>query len=123
MKWSVSIIRKISYDFIEELKGGILSSLLEEVKLDDDLDLQIRKNYINIYYKGFFIAKIEETGNNEYPFNAHEKIRAESAFNKDKLIISDGRDMKGIGFYKDEQPRQKIKSKVINILPRLWTTL
>ena len=63
---------------------------MEEVKLDDDLDLQ---------------------------------IRVKSAFNKGKLIISDGRDMEGIGFYKDEQPRQKIKSKVINILTKLWTTL
>lgn len=38
--------------------GALLHSLLERVKLDPDLDLFIRKQYINIYFKGVSLLNL-----------------------------------------------------------------
>jgi hypothetical protein len=55
-------IRKISPKFMNNLTNqeGILHPLLEQVKKDNTLMLAIRKNYINIYYRGGNILKVEE---------------------------------------------------------------
>lgn len=39
--------------------NGIYHNILEYVKSDNELDLQIRENYINIYYKGGNILKLK----------------------------------------------------------------
>lgn len=56
--------RGLSDEFMMELKDGFLKPLLDFVKKDDTLLLQIRNNYINIYYRGGSLLKLEETGNN-----------------------------------------------------------
>jgi len=53
-------MRNLSQNFIFELKSGFMTPLLDLVKLDSTLCLEIRKNYINIYYRGGSIMKIEE---------------------------------------------------------------
>jgi len=52
-------------------KDGQLHSFLELVKRDHTLDLEIRENYINIYYRGGSIVKIgpEKDKNGEYKFH------------------------------------------------------
>lgn len=50
-------MRKLSDSFIKRLNGE-LKPLLDYVIKDKDLDLQIRGNYINVYYEGGNILKI-----------------------------------------------------------------
>jgi len=44
--------------FVESLKNGNLKRMLTFINNDDDLDIQIRNDYLNIYYKGGNIAKV-----------------------------------------------------------------
>lgn len=56
-------MRKISKSFMSSLKeeNGNLSKLLQYVKEDDTLDLELRGNYISIYYRGAPLMTVEET--------------------------------------------------------------
>lgn len=49
--------------FITDLKGLKLKDFLIRVKEDDTLCLEIRENYINIYYRGGNLFRIEPWGN------------------------------------------------------------
>ena len=51
-------MRKLSAPFMDALQQGFLSLLLREVSADQDLDLQIRDDYLNIYYKGNSLLKL-----------------------------------------------------------------
>ena len=68
-------MRKLSPDFMTDLKeGGLLSPILKAVQTDKDLIMEIRKNYINIYYKGGSILKLGCMRNkNEYRPTFDEK--------------------------------------------------
>ena len=55
--------RQISEEMLNAFLSGELSSLLEAVKKDDTLDLELRGNSVNIYYRGGSIFKIEEINN------------------------------------------------------------
>ena len=54
--------RKLSKKFISDLKSGLspIGTLLSFVKADDTLDMEIRENSLNIYYRGGSILKINE---------------------------------------------------------------
>lgn len=58
--------RAISKDFLDDLKTGKLSSLLERVLADDTLDLELRGKCINIYYRGGSLFRIIEKGSGTY---------------------------------------------------------
>jgi hypothetical protein len=58
--------RKISEAFVNELKSGKLKGMLEVVNADENLDIQIRENYLNIYYKGGNIAKVNSEKSIEF---------------------------------------------------------
>lgn len=55
-------MRGSSQKFINTLKSGFLRPLLDLIIIDSTLCLEIRENYINIYYRGGNILKIEEKG-------------------------------------------------------------
>ncbi len=50
-------------------KGGLLQPLLEIVKSDDDLVMEIRNDYLNIYYKGGNMVKIESPNSIQFDHN------------------------------------------------------
>ena len=61
-------MRKLDRDFLKDLKKGQLKDLLNYVKSDNTLDLEIRENYINIYYRGSNILKVTKD-NSSYSFS------------------------------------------------------
>lgn len=67
-------MRKLSDTFLYELKDGFLSTLISKVREDHDLDLQIRDNYINIYYKGNSLLKLGPPKGNNYRVAVHQKF-------------------------------------------------
>lgn len=61
-------MRQLSTLFLNNLKDemGILHPILKRIKQDDTLMLAIREGYINIYYRGGNLLKIEEKSNNSF---------------------------------------------------------
>ncbi len=67
-------MRSLNPEFIVALKDGILNPFLERVKKDKTLCLEIRENYLNIYYRGCSISKIEQNKDtNTYTYSFDEK--------------------------------------------------
>lgn len=58
--------RALSKTFLDELKQGILSPLLNRIKKDDTLMLAIRQGYINVYYRGGSLLKVMELPSGGY---------------------------------------------------------
>ena len=52
--------------FLKDLESGTLAPLTEEVRSDHTLCLELRGSYINIYYRGGSLMKIEEKSDNVY---------------------------------------------------------
>ncbi len=59
-------IRKLSPDFMNALQDGILHPLLTQVQQDDSLSLFIRKDYINIYFRGGNLLKLSKNKKDSY---------------------------------------------------------
>ncbi len=61
-------MRGLDPDFVTALadKDRLLSPVLERVKQDHTLMLAIRKNYINIYYRGGNLLRVAFNGENSY---------------------------------------------------------
>jgi len=52
--------REISEEFENDLSSGMLTPILAQVHNDDNLSLEIRRGYINIYYRGGNLLRIRE---------------------------------------------------------------
>lgn len=59
-------MRGLSEAFIEDLLSGQLVLLLEAVKKDDTLCMEIRENYINVYYRGGNLLKVSAASEGKY---------------------------------------------------------
>lgn len=59
-------MRKLSDDFLNDLRVGLLQPLLVRVKQDNTLMLAIRDGYINIYYRGGNIIRVKSKSNGRY---------------------------------------------------------
>jgi hypothetical protein len=61
-------MRALSQAFMDDLSNptGLLYPILERIKRDHTLMLSIRKDYINIYYRGGNILRVKEQPNGSY---------------------------------------------------------
>src|SRR4051794_39293635 len=50
--------RGLSDEFMKDLQGGPLSPLLERIQRDGSLCLEIREDYLNVYYRGGNLMKV-----------------------------------------------------------------
>lgn len=53
-------------------KGGKLGGLIEMVKKDDELVLQIREDYFNVYYKGGNMLKVSSENSFQFDYNYYK---------------------------------------------------
>lgn len=77
------IARSLSENFLEDLKTGMLSSVLERVKRDDTLMLAIRKDYLNIYYRGANLMRVNEKSPHKYEVFFDKGYRCDKLPGKD----------------------------------------
>jgi hypothetical protein len=70
--------RGLSEAFMNDLERGVLNPLLERVRADTSLDLQIRENYLNIYYRGGSLLKVSPRPRrkSQYVFDFNRKYFA-----------------------------------------------
>lgn len=80
-------MRKFSNNFLECLKTGFLSPITKSVIDDPDLVLDIRDGYINIYFKGNSLLKLNDTTSTTYKAEIHEKFLV--GINLDLYITED----------------------------------
>lgn len=78
-------MRILNENFMGDLQSGKLKPLLEFVRNDNTLDLQIRNGYINIYYRGGNLLKLEQKANNKYYSASFDK----EYYEKLKLLHKD----------------------------------
>lgn len=58
--------RGLSDSFLNDLKSGILEPILKMVQDNDTYDLEIRDNYINVYYRGASLLRLSEKISGKY---------------------------------------------------------
>jgi hypothetical protein len=68
-------MRGLSDSFMEELKFGFLSDIPKKVRKDKDLDLQIRENCFNIYYKGNALLRLEYASQKKYRVDINDRFK------------------------------------------------
>lgn len=91
--------RQISDEFMNDLLKGCLNPLLKEVQEDDTLDLELRGNAINIYYRGGSLYKIEQTKcNYKITFNT-KYLKYSNVSLTESPTIQEAKDK--ISFYKN----------------------
>jgi hypothetical protein len=68
-------MRRLSATFMDCLGTGFLADLRECVAKDTDLNLEIRANYLNVYFKGNSLLKLTEAAPARYRVEIHERFR------------------------------------------------
>ncbi len=98
-------MRKLDDHFIKELKtGGLLNPIVETVINDTSLDFEIRGGYINIYFKGNSILKLNENAT----YEIHKKFLNGTGLTKNVFTIKSD-----VNDYLSALP--SIKNNVINV--------
>ncbi len=67
-------MRQLSDTFLQALKYGFLSVIVQKVIGDADLDLEIRDNYLNIYFKGNSLLRLTQASPLRYQVEIHPKF-------------------------------------------------
>ena len=105
-------MRKLEPDFLHAFTEGHLQRLAQRVREDKDLDLQIRENYINIYYKGHSLLKLNSnfSGESEFAKNveALSKIKLDTPATTKEFIDQ-------IPFLKEEVIKNRIRTNKQNL--------
>ena len=111
-------MRGLSPTFIQNLKENYgLSALLQYVKYDNTLDIEIRENKINIYYRGGSALRITEVAPNKYGFHFDKNyFLSDSSLLYDSIpILNSETDWKqyfplvkqGMDFYITKRPKEE----------------
>ena len=67
-------MRKLSTPFMRALRDGFLTGIVNLVQEDKDLDLHIRENFLNVYYKGNSMLRLAERRSSRYKVDIHPKF-------------------------------------------------
>ena len=105
-------MRQLREHFLNELISGRLASLLEYIKGDAELDIQIRKNYINVYYKGGNILKINSPKSfyfDKMYFNDYRTISSTEAKKSFDLIHEYKKQQKSLKSLLPHNPQEYFK--------------
>lgn len=89
--------------FLNEMKNGVLKPLIELVKSNEDLVLQIRDDYFNIYYQGGNVAKVlssQSVDLDKNYFRTHSE-KSEENWNDIKKNRQDAMDLFKKGLFRD----------------------
>jgi len=73
-------MRGLKQFFFNELKAGSLKPLLNYIQDDNTLDLEIRADYINIYYRGGNVLRVKHDKNSRFLFHFDEKYLKKHPF-------------------------------------------
>jgi hypothetical protein len=68
-------MRKLSGYFMNCLTSGFLQGLKEMVKKDRALNLELRDNFMNIYFKGHSLLQLSENGISKYMVSIHHAFK------------------------------------------------
>ncbi len=68
-------MRRISEQFMADLTAGLLSPLRGLACTDQDITLEIRENYVNLYFKGYSVAKSLRTKSSRQEDNQRKHWR------------------------------------------------
>ena len=104
-------------------EGGLLQELLEIVKSDEDLVLEIRNDYFNIYYKGGNIAKVESANSIQFDhnyFKGYQRPKFESDKKEEKRKTLK---KKMLSALKKERNYHVFVSKMKDLMNDYWTWL
>ena len=66
-------MRALKDRFLKDLESGMLAPLTEEVRSDHTLCLELRGSYVDVYYRGGCMMKVEENSDNFYLVEFNEK--------------------------------------------------
>ncbi|MCX6224454.1 MAG: hypothetical protein NTV01_06840 [Bacteroidia bacterium] len=83
--------RILKEQFMSDLKNGALKDVLQRVKADHTLDLQIRDDQVNIYYRGGNLCRISRD-RVKYQFEFDEKYAKETCPQSLKDLIPGSKD-------------------------------
>jgi hypothetical protein len=67
-------MRKLSDGLMDCLKSGFLTGIIQTVRDDYDLNLEIREDYLNIYFKGNSLLKLSQASSTRYKIEIHKKF-------------------------------------------------
>lgn len=104
-------------------EGGLLQKLLEIVKSDEDLVLEIRNDYFNIYYKGGNIAKVESANSIQFDHNYFKGYQSPKFESDKKEEERKALKMEMLSALKRERNYQDFVSKMKELMNDYWTWL
>lgn len=105
-------MRTLNSPFVEEFKiGGCYNDLLKQVIQDADLDLQIRENKINIYYKGNSILLLKENHTCEIhqKFTQNIPYQLQGKFNLQEYLLALPKIKENVNLTKSKRPTLEIE--------------
>jgi len=101
-------MRGLDHGFIEGFLSGDLYPILKTVNANNNLQMEVRGNYVNIYYKGGNALKISKTSRS-YSYEFDEKYCVGSARQHEQPIVS---------AIKSKDPQQ-----ILTVFPRIFESM
>jgi hypothetical protein len=104
-------------------EGGLLQQLLEIVKSNEDLVIEIRNNYFNIYYKGGNIAKVVSENSIQFDHNYFKGYQRPKYESEKKETERKELKNKWLSILKKQRNYNDFVSKMKDLMNDYWTWL